>query len=176
MKKMINFRNCLIAILCVTIIFLSIGFVVLSIKLKDIEEDISVYDLSFVSVEKKSSVKGSNIEPVSSASIEANKKEIAFSFDMNSNNDEVVYVANIRNNGNMKVRIVDIMESPDFGIDPYKTSIAPIVINMSDIKDKIIEPGKEVELRISVLYDSKTNVNVKKKFNYKIGLITEYVE
>ena len=91
-------------------------------------------------------------------------------------NDEVVYVANIRNNGNMKVRIVDIMESPDYGIDPYKTSIAPIVINMSDIKDKIIEPGKEVELRISVLYDSKTNVNVKKKFNYKIGLITEYVE
>ena len=176
MKKMINFRNCLIAVLCITIICLSIGFVVLSIKLKDKEEEVSVYDLSFVSVEKKSSVKGSNIEPVSTAEIEANKKEILFTFDMNSNNDEIVYVANIRNSGNMKVRIVDIMQSPDYSIDPYKTNLAPVIINLSDLKDKIIEPGKEVELRISISYDSKSNVNTKKKFNYRIGLITQYVE
>ena len=176
MKKMISFRNCLIAILCVTIIFLSIGFVVLSIKLKDVSDESSIYDVSFVDVEKKSSVKGSSIEPTSNATIDSSKKEIVFNFDLNADNDEVVYVANIRNNGTVSAKIVDILGSPDYTSEPYKSSISPVTITGSDLKDKIVEPGKEVELRLTVSYNSKTNSNAKRKFEYRVGLITQFVE
>lgn len=176
MKKMINFRNCLIAVLCVTIICLSVGFVVLSIKLKSFEDETSTYDVSFVSVDKKSSVKGSSIEPVSTAEIDFDNKEINFNFELNANNDEVVYVANIRNNGTMMAKIVDVLGSPDYTVVPYKNSIDPVSISVSDLKDKIVEPGKEVELRVVASYKSTNTTVLKKKFNYRIGLITKYVE
>jgi len=176
MKKMINFRNFIIAILCVTIICLSVGFIVLSVKLKDKIDDVDSYDVSIINVEKKSSVKGSSIEPIGEANITANKKEIEFNYAMNANNDEIVYVATIRNNGTMKAKIVDIIGSPDYTIEPYKSTISPVTIDISDIKDKVLEPGREIELRVSALYNSKTITNVSKKFSYKIGLITQYVE
>jgi len=176
MKKMINFRNCLIAILCITIIFLSVGFVILSIKLKSSEEEKNIFDVSFANVEKKSSVKGSKIEPISNAEISSNNMEVLFNFELSANNDEVVYVANIRNNGTMKAKIVDIIGSPDYTIEPYKNVISPVTVSISDLTDKIIEPGNEVELRVSASYNSNTINNVKKQFIYKIGLITQYVE
>ena len=175
MKKMISFRNAIIVILCITIIFLSIGFIVLSVKLKDLKEDVDSYSVTFMNVVKTSSVKGSSVEPSSTAKIVEEHKEIEFNFDMSYPQDEVVYVATIRNNGTMKAKIVDIMGSPDYTIDAYKNALAPVSLSLSDVKGKILEPNQEVELRISAIYNN-TAQPVKKVFNYKIGLITEFVE
>lgn len=175
MKKMISFRNAIIAVLCVTIIFLSIGFIVLSLKLKELKEDVDSYDVTFMSVEKLSSIKGSNIEPVSNAKIIDGHKEIEMQVDMNYVHDEVIYVATIRNNGTMKAKIVDVMGSPDYTVEPYKSALSPVTLTLSDVKGKVLEPNQEIELRITFNYNA-SNVPVKKVFNYKLGLITEYVE
>lgn len=177
MKKMISFRNAIIAILCVTIIFLSIGFIVLSIKFKELNEDVDSYNVTFMSIEKISSIKGSNVEPISNAKIIENHKEIEMQFDMSSVHDEVVYIATIRNNGTMKAKIVDIMGSPDYTVEPYKTALSPVVLTLSDVKGKVLEPNQEVELRIALNYNVNGGVvPTKKVFNYKLGLITEYDE
>ena len=63
MKKMINIRNSVIIILCITIICMSIGFIVISIDYtKNKKQDLS-YNVVFEKIKKLSSVKGSNIEP-----------------------------------------------------------------------------------------------------------------
>ncbi len=63
MKKMLSIRNSVIIILCITIICMSIGFIVISIDYtKNKKQDLS-YNVVFDKIKKLSSVKGSNIEP-----------------------------------------------------------------------------------------------------------------
>ena len=63
MKKIINIKNSIISILAITIIFLGIGFMVLSLELKREKNEINKFDVSFTSIKKISSVKGGKISP-----------------------------------------------------------------------------------------------------------------
>ena len=76
MKKMINIRNSVIIILCITIIFMAIGFIVISVDYtKRNNEDFS-YNVSFTDIKKSSSVKGSTTEPKGKVKISDNNSEI----------------------------------------------------------------------------------------------------
>ncbi len=171
-KRMIRVRNSIILVLSFCVVFLSVGFIVLSIHLKQKIEEEHSFDVSFVDIKKSSSIMGSTIEPLGNAEITQQKKEIDFSFTLYSVHDEIIYLATIQNNGSLPAEIVDIVESPDYHNSRLEKLISPVQITLSDVKGKIIPPGEELQLKISVYYNPSSSTG-KKSFDYKIALITK---
>ena len=170
MKKMINIRNSVIIILCITIIFMAIGFIVISVDYtKRNNEDFS-YNVSFTDIKKSSSVKGSTTEPKGKVKISDNNGEIEMQITMNSPHDELSYTTTIENKGSVPIEILDVMESPDYNLNSFKNLISPVTITLSDIKGKIIPPHETINLKIVFYYNSGNKGP--KTFDYKIGLIT----
>lgn len=171
MKKMINIRNSVIIILCITIICMAIGFIVISVdytKNKNLELS---YNVVFNKIKKLSSVKGSNIEPKGEVKINDDSTEIEMKITMNSPHDELSYIATIENDGTVPIEILDIMESPDYKLDSFKKLISPVTITLSDVKGKVIKPNETLDLKIVFYYNSGSSSP--KTFDYKIGLITK---
>ena len=150
MKKMINIRNSVIIILCITIIFMAIGFIVISIDYTKNKNKDLTYNVVFSSIKELSSVKGSNTEPKGKAEINEDSTEIEMNITMNSPHDELSYIATIENKGTVPIEILDIMESPDYKLDSFKKLINPVTITLSDTGSAGV-----------------------KNFDYKIGLITK---
>ena len=172
MKKMLYIRNSIIIILCITIICMSIGFIILSIELKKTKDNYPVMDIAFTNVVMSSSVKGSDKEPMGKVDIMKDGLSLDMVFTMNSIYDELVYVATIKNHGNVPVEIVDILESPNYNDHSFKDLISPVTISLSDIKGKIVPEGEEIDLKIKVYYAPGKDTSVKKSFPYKLGLLT----
>ncbi len=172
MKKMIQNRNNIILALIICIVFMGIGFIILSIRLKHFHDEVHSLDVSFVDIKKSSSVMGSTMEPIGEAEILSQKKEIQFHFTMYSVHDEIVYLATIKNHGTLPAEIVDVISSPDYQNERFEKLISPVSVTISDITGKIIPPGDEVTLKINVYYNPSQSGG-KKSFDYKIGLITK---
>lgn len=171
MKKMINIRNSVIIILCITIICMAVGFIVISIDYTKNKNVKMSYNVVFNKIKKLSSVKGSTIEPKGTVEINEDTSEIEMNITMNSPHDELSYVATIENKGTVPIEILDVMESPDYKLNSFKKLITPVTINLSDIKGKVIEPNETLDLKIVFYYN--TGSTGTKTFDYKIGLITK---
>lgn len=170
MKKMINIRNSVIIILCITIIFMAIGFIIISVDYtKNKNIDMS-YNVVFKNIKELSSVKGSNTEPKGEVVINKNKQEIEMNITMNAPHDELSYIATIENKSTVPIEILDIMESPDYKLDSFKKIINPVTITLSDVENKVIKPKETIDLKIVFYYN--TGSNGVRNFDYKIGLIT----
>ena len=171
MKKLINVRNNVIIILCITIICMAIGFIVISVDYtKKSKENLS-YKVVFTKIKKLSSVKGSNVEPKGTVNISKNQSEIEMKITMNSPHDELSYIATIENEGTVPIEIVNIIESPDYKLDSFKKLINPVTITLSDIEEKVIEPKESLDLKIVFYYNGTATGS--KTFDYKLGLITK---
>ena len=175
MKKLLNLRNSIITILCITIICLGIGFIVMSTELKKIKEEEEKFDVSFISIDKTSSIKSTEKEPFGNAEIIEENKEIKMNFVMNSTHDEIVYTAVIKNKGTMPARIVDVIESPNYNEKTIKNIIDPVTIKVTDVKGKVIKPNEEVEIKIVAYYNPSQQEITQKNIDYKIGLVTNSV-
>ena len=171
MKKF-GIKNIIIVFLCLTIIFLCVGFALLTKELEKVKDEKHEYDVIFESIEKVSSVKGGTYEPVSEASIVKEGKEIDFKYKLYVTNDEITYNAIIKNNGTFKVKILDLLESPNFGSGLNKL-ITPVSITYTDLIDKELEPGEKQDLKIVVTYNPSTMISGLREFSYTLGLITK---
>ena len=176
MKKMINIRNSVIIVLCLTIICLVFGFIVVSIELTKEKKENASFNVIFSKVEKSSSVKGSTVEPRSSVSNDGNKKILHLNFELNAIHDEIIYEATIKNTGTLPAKIVKIMQYPDYQKEEIAKNIKPITIQISDMENKIINPNEEATLKIIVYYSPTATENKQKSFDFDLGLITESVK
>ncbi len=172
MKKMINIRNSVIIILCVTIICMGVGFIVLSMKLENEKNEVEKFSVSFKNVRKNSSTKGGKINPSGDVNIIAEGKELDMNFTLNNAHDEISYNVSVVNEGTMDAIIVDLMESPNYKDSKFSSMIDPVTITYNDIIGRELKPGEEVELKITVFYNPST-INGVRSFNYKLGLVTE---
>lgn len=175
MRDLLNIRNSIIIFLCLTIIFMGIGFMVLSVKLDQVSTEVHSFDVSFESIRKSSSVKGSDKEPFGSSEIALSGKQIDMYFSLNATHDELVYLATIKNNGTIPAKIVGFIESPNYSMDDFHEMIDPVSITLSDIIGKTINPNEEIPLKITVYYNPSSKKVATKKFYYSIGLLTESV-
>lgn len=175
MKKMISVRNGVIIALCMTIICMGIGFIVLSVELEKEKKEASFYDVSFATVEKVSSTKGGKVDPEGNIEILKSGKELDMKFTLNVAHDELAYDVSIKNNGTIPAEIVDLMGSPDYSSYNFSSLIDPVTITTNDIIGREIEPGEEINLRITLYYNPST-LKGSRSFNYKLGLITKAVE
>ena len=170
MKKMINIRNSIIIVLCVTIIIMGIGFVFLAMKLNNSSQD-AVFDISFIKTEEPSYIKGGKNSPSVKSSITNRGKEINLNFTLSTSYDQVVQTILIRNEGTLPAEIIDLKENPDYSNDLLSKSIEPITISHNDIIGTILNPGEEVELKVSAMYNEST-INVNKNVQYQVSLVT----
>ena len=171
MKKF-GVKNIIIVFLCLTIIFLCVGFALLSKELENVKNKKHEYDVVFESIEKVNSVKGGTYEPVSEAVIVKEGKEIDFKYKLYVTNDEITYNVVIKNNGTYKVKVLDLLESPNLSTGLNKL-ITPVTITYSDIIDKELEPGEKLDLKIVVTYNPSTMISGLREFSYTLGLITK---
>ena len=166
-------RKHMVAILCITILCLCLGFVVLFLAFENLKATKANFDVSFSNVEKASTVKGSDIEPMGKVNILSGGKKIDMQFSLNAIHDEITYLITIENKGSLAAEIVDVVESPDYSIAPFQSVIAPISISLSDIKGKIIPAGEKMRLKMVIYYPSSDLGSVRRDFFYSIGLITK---
>ena len=69
MKNILNIKNSIILVLCITIISMGIGFIVLSIELKSKQKEVNIFDIIYTDVEIISSIKGGKKEPIGKINI-----------------------------------------------------------------------------------------------------------
>ena len=171
MKNILNIKNSIILVLCITIISMGIGFIVLSIELKSKQKEVNIFDIIYTDVEIISSIKGGKKEPIGKINILSNGKVLDMSFSLNNPNDELVYLVTIKNAGNISGEVIDLIESPEYSTK-YLTSIKPVKITYTDVIGKILEPDEETQMKIKVTYD-KIEVPKKISFNEKLAIIAE---
>ena len=114
MKKIVKNKNIIITILCITIIVLSIGFTLVTLKLKERESKSKIYDVSIVRIQEGTAIKGGEVLPTGKSKIEDNGKTANFEFTLNYPKDTLTYIITIKNNGNLKAKIDGLAESQDY--------------------------------------------------------------
>ena len=87
-------------------------------------------------------------------------------------NDQITYNAVIKNKGTFKVKVLDLLESPNLSTDLNKL-ITPVTITYSDVVDKELEPGEELDVKIVVTYNPSTMISGLREFSYTVGLIAK---
>ena len=175
MKKLLKIKNNIIVILCVTIVFLAIGFVVISVKMENMIYKKEVFDVSFTDFRQITSIKGGLAEPNSNLAISSNGKILSLNFELYTEHDEIDYEVTITNNGTIAAVIDELVMSPDFSDPIVLQAIDPIVVRMSDISGKLLEPGEETTIKLSVMYNTGI-ISGKKSVTGKIGIISETIK
>lgn len=166
----VKFRNYIIVILCSTIIFLSIGFCVLSTKFNEYKSIEPQYDVSIDKVTVEKVINGGDIKPVGTYKILNNDKTIDFLFNLYFPNDQLVYNVIIKNKGNISAKIDKVIESNNYD----KKSLYPITISYNDIEGKKLEKNEDICLRVTVTYNNGLAINT--KIPYELSILTSYVK
>lgn len=173
MKKLINIRNLIIVILCLTIISLGIGFAFLSIELEKRSDKNLIFDVSITSVRQNTSIMGGTISPTATHTITDNKKTISTQMSLYAPYDEVSYTITIENTGTIPAEISDIIETPNYLKDSVAMNdIYPVEVNHIDIVGKVLEPGESIDLTIAATYKQAATITPK-TFNYQLSVISK---
>ena len=175
MKK-VSIRNLIIALLCVTIIFLAIGFSILSIKLDNLKKKEESFLVVFTKVKEDTSVKGGTKTPVGENSITNKGQTVNMKFTLYAPQDELAYNLVVRNKGTLSAELIDLIAVPDYVNDSDdKNSIYPVTITTTDIKGKVLAPGEETNIKVVVTYKPSLKPTTK-KIPYQLSLLTKSAE
>lgn len=173
MTKNNNWRNIVVIVLCVTVLVLGIGFGFLSMQLEQYKNDKSSFDLNFVDVKLLSSIKGGNKEPSGNITIDKSGNILDMNFSLFNQYDEVSYEAKIRNDGSVSATIIGLLSSPDYKDSSVLKNLSPIIVSISELTGKILEPGEETSIKITVRYGTGEDVNKEIEVNGRLGIIAE---
>lgn len=146
-------NNKLIITLCISLIIITLAFIIAIVKLSIVKNEKADYKIEFISTNKLNPIQAGKYNPTSNATITNNGLSLDLSFDLYTPNDEITYTATIKNIGDIKGKIINVIASPDYLNDDnlYKL-IYPIKINVSSVIGTELAPGEETELKITVSY------------------------
>lgn len=154
MKKSINIRNLIITMLCITIIFMGIGFAFLAVKLNEkcnVQEN---FDVVITKVEAQTSIKGGQTAPTSTKELVDDGKTVKFNFTMNNPNDELAYEVTIKNTGTLPAKIIRLVSTPDYISDQKAmSSIEPITIAHTKVNNKVLYPDETLTVKLVIKYN-----------------------
>lgn len=174
MKNIVKTRNWIIVILCLTIVCLGIGFAILSMELDKSKENSPEFSVEFIKAEPRTPVRGGIAEPTATSSITNSNQTINLEFNLYAPRDEIGYKVTVKNTGNMKAEIINLVEKPDYITDMQAAnSIYPVKISHNNIVGKILEPGEEVELTITAIFDYNALQPQTFKIPYQLSIITK---
>lgn len=175
MNKYIKIKNTVIAALCVTVILMAAGYVVLSIKLDTIRNEKSTFEIVIKKVKKVSSLKGGSKDPIGDVRISKSQMMVDMEFVLYEPHDEMTYEIIVQNRGTMDATITDVIATPDFNDLKIASSYDPLSLTISSIDGKILAPGEEATIKVSVIYNPTKDATLlgKHTVSGKIGVITK---
>lgn len=172
MKKMINNKNIIIIILCITIIFMGVGFTYLSLKLAEKSNEKSIFDVSFTKIQNDNSVKGGNITPTGTSTISNSGKTLDMKLKMNVPYDELAYTITIKNKGTIPAEIINITETPNYSeLSAQNPTAYPVSITHNDIIGTVLEPKESIQLKVTAIYNKVANNSGSKEISYQLNII-----
>ena len=178
MNNFIRIKNIVIVMLCITVIAMATGYIILSLKLESVRNETSTFKVSFSNIKKVSSIKGGTKEPLGELSIDSTGKIISMNFILYNNHDEIDYEITVKNEGNMNASLMDLILTPDFEDTSIMKLYHPVSLTVSKIGGRILEPGEEATIQLSIFYNSidKSLEQSTKKITGKIGLVANSYE
>lgn len=176
MKKVRKNKDIVIAVLCITIILMSIGFVYLSTELESKKTEGKMYDVGIVKISEGTSIKGGATLPTGTSKITNNKATAQFTMTLNNPKDLLTYNIIIKNNGNFASQIDNIIETPNYSKNNNEANaILPVIIKHNDITGQTLKPGEEITLTITAEF-SLSGLPMKKVIPYEISILTSCLE
>ncbi|MBQ2640180.1 MAG: hypothetical protein IJF92_05435 [Bacilli bacterium] len=166
-NKNMKFGNVIILVLSVTIIFIAIGFMYLSIKLNTCSNTKNKYEVKIVKVVKETVISGSNKGVKTDYELADGNKTIKFKFNLKDNKDFISYTVVIKNTGTLPAQIDNIIEKSNYQSDMLD-------IKYNDVIGDIIEPGDEVELSLSI--NSPKGSILSKDLDYQATILTSNIK
>lgn len=166
-NKKVRLESVIILILSITIIFVAIGIMYLSIKLDNCNKTKSRYEVKVVKVVKETVIGGSNNSVKTNYELADKNKTVKFSLNLSDAKDFVSYTVVIKNTGTLPAKIDNILEKTN-----YQSNLLNIKYN--DIIGDIIEPGDEIELSISI--NSPQPEIYSKDLDYQITILTSNIK
>ncbi|MCI6899098.1 MAG: hypothetical protein UE699_01420 [Bacilli bacterium] len=173
MRNVVTTRNWIIVTLCITIVFMAIGFAILSMQLDEKGNSKAVHDTSFVTINPRTPVQGGTKVPSSTASITNSGQTINFEFQLYAPSDEISYRITIKNQGTIDAEIINLVEYPDYLNNAASAqSIYPVEVKHNNIIGKVLSPGEETELNVAATFNYNGQA-MPIKVPYQITIITK---
>ena len=161
----------------IIVLLLTLSFILLAYKYQKLKISKSMYKVEIIKVEKLNPIKAGINTPTSKAKTINSAQTLDLSFDLYTPNDEITYVATIKNIGDIKSKIINVIVLPDYiEDDNSKKLIYPAELTINDISGKVLEPGEQTTLKVTVTYKktSSTN-NLVINIPCQISILTESV-
>lgn len=159
MKKNLNIRNFIIIMLSITVICMGIGFTLLASKLDNERKRQDKFLVSITKVEALTSTKGGYLDPSVEKNITNDNQTVDFEFTLNSPKDEIAYNITIKNSGTIPAKIIKILSTPDYTNNKVASAtIEPISIKHDKIENEVLNPGKEITIKIVVTYNMSNEI------------------
>lgn len=163
-------------ILCITIILLSVGFTLISMRLEEKSSINKVFDVEIVNIQEGTAIRGGTELPTGTSEVTDNGKTANFTFNLTTPKDTLTYIITIKNNGNLKAKIDGLAESPNYLEDNNQANaILPVIINHNDIINQELNPGEEIKLTITVEFSS-SGQPMPKTVPYAVSILTSCIE
>lgn len=166
MREKIKLETTIILVLSITIVFIGIGFIYLSMKLNQAKETKEKYEVNITKIVKGNIINGSNKSIETDSEIIDNKKTAKFKLNLKNVKDSVSYTIVIKNTGTLSAQIDNIIERNNF---PKNL----VTIKYNDIVGEVIEPGDEIEMDLNVISPNKKILS--KDFIYEITILTSNI-
>ncbi len=166
MREKIKLETTIILVLSITIVFIGIGFIYLSMKLNQAKENKEKYEVNITKIVKGNIINGSNKSIETDSEIIDNKKTAKFKLNLKNVKDSVSYTIVIKNTGTLSAQIDNIIERNNFPKDL-------VTIKYNDIVGEVIEPGDEIEMDLNVISPNKKILS--KDFVYEITILTSNI-
>ena len=171
MKNKINIKNIIIISLLFAVIVLVFGFIFLSVKLENKNNEEQKLKVEFTEIKSETPVKGGVVSPSETQEFINEGMTAKFNFTLSTPQDEIAYTITIKNTGTMPAKIVNILSEPDYiNNNIAKESILPIVVNMTPITKNKLNPGEEQEIKLIVSYGNDVEIK-QKNIPYQITIL-----
>ena len=175
MNKYIKIKNTVIAALCATVIIMAAGFVILSIKIDTIRNEKCTFEVVIKKVKKVSSLKGGSKDPIGDVRISKSQMAVDMEYVLYEPHDEMTYEIVVQNRGTIDAVISDVIITPDFSDLKIASSFDPISLTITSIDGKILAPGEEATIKVSILYNPTKDATLlgKHTITGRVGIISK---
>lgn len=171
MKNKINIKNIIIIALSIATVMLGIGFMFLSVKLENKNNEKPTLKVEFTEIKAETPVKGGVVPPSEKKEIINEGMTAKFNFTLNTPQDELAYTIKIKNTGTVPAKIVNILSEPDYiSNEAIKNSISPAVVKLTPITKNKLKPGEEEIIKLIVSYGNGNEIK-QKNIPYQITIL-----
>lgn len=163
-----NKKNLMIILLLVSIIFMSVGYAMLSIEIEQKQNyasSDSVWDIKITAI---SSIETQGLAENISATIE-NNFSAKFNSSLQTPNDKVAYMINVKNHGTIDAKLSSINIIPS---DNQENNISYSIEGIE--LDEVLKSGESKLFTLVAHYDN--DIPSEEEINKEVTLILDYIQ